>query len=98
MSKCFCGGKRIKLKGKTPEGIEYEYFRCAKCGEEILGINEIHEISQKYKKIKQYSAKITKWGLSLGLRIPAELVKKYNLKNKEELIIIPEEGGFRVVK
>ena len=97
MTDCVCGGKRIKMSGKMPDGIGYDYWRCTKCGEEVLGMKELHEVAQKYKKIKRYSAKTTKWGLSLGLRIPAELVKKYKIKNKEELTIIPEQNGFRVM-
>ncbi|MBI2549529.1 AbrB/MazE/SpoVT family DNA-binding domain-containing protein [Candidatus Woesearchaeota archaeon] len=35
--------------------------------------------------------------MSLGLRIPKELVEKYNLKNEEEVTIIPEEKSIRIV-
>jgi len=97
MTNCFCGGKRIKMTGKTPEGIIYSYWRCLRCKEEVLGMKELHELSNKYQKMRKYTAKTTKWGLSLGLRIPLQLVKRYNIKNKEELTIIPEEKGFRVL-
>lgn len=98
MTRCSCGGTRKKLKGKTPDGITYDYLRCSRCGEEVLGMQELHEVADKYKKMRTYSAKITKWGLSLGLRIPSELVKKYKLKDKEELKIVPEIGGFKIIK
>jgi len=65
--------------------------------EEVLGMKELHEVALRYRKMKKYSAKITRRGLSLGLRIPAELVKRYKIKNKEELTIIPEENGFRIL-
>jgi hypothetical protein len=85
------------MSGKMPDGIAYYYWRCTKCGEEVLGMKELHEVAERYRKMRTYSAKLTKWGLSLGLRIPAELVRKYKLKNKEELKLVPEEKGFRVV-
>ena len=47
---------------------------------------------------KIYNAKISRWGLSLGVRIPAEIVKKINFTNKEEIIIIPLKNGFQVQK
>lgn len=97
ISDCTCGGRRVKMAGKTPDGISYSYWRCKKCKEEVLGMKELHELSQKYEKIRKYSARTTRWGLSLGMRIPSEIVKRYKIKNKEELTIIPEKSGFRVV-
>lgn len=37
-----------ELTAKTPEGVEYKYFRCSKCGEEILNIGQLHNVAQKY--------------------------------------------------
>ena len=97
ISDCTCGGKRIKISGKTPESVNYTYWRCPKCKEEVLGMKEFHELSEKYKILRRYSAKTTKWGLSLGIRIPSEIVKRYKIKDKKELTIIPEKRGFRVI-
>lgn len=35
--------------------------------------------------------------MSLGLRIPKELAKEYNLRDNEEVTLIPEEKGIRVI-
>lgn len=98
MKKCSeCRGKMEGLEAKTPEGIKYDYFRCNKCGEEILSMNQLHNVAEKYRVIKKYHAKLSKWGLSLGLRIPKELVQKYKFKDEEEVAIIPEEGGIKII-
>lgn len=98
MKKCTeCKGEMEELTNKTPEGIEYNYFKCLKCGEEILNMDQLHKIADKYRTIKNYHVKLTKWGLSLGIRIPKEVVQKYKLKDNEEVIIIPEEQGIKVV-
>lgn len=92
-----CNGRMKENQAKTPEGIIYSYFKCEKCGEEIVNMSQLHHVANKYRALKKYHVKLSKWGLSLGLRIPKEIVKKYNLKNSEEVSIIPEKDGIRIV-
>ena len=92
-----CKGSMKELESETPEGIRYKYYRCEKCGEEILTMDQLHEVSEKYRILKKYSVKVSKWGQSLGVRIPKELAKKYHLKANEEIIIIPEKEGMKIV-
>jgi hypothetical protein len=98
MKKCSeCKGKMKELKAKTPEGVEYRYFKCDKCGEEIVDMKQLHDVAKEYRKMRKFHAKISKWGLSLGLRIPKELVRKYNIKDNEEVTMIPEKEGIMIV-
>lgn len=92
-----CGDKMKELVAETPEGFEYKYFKCGKCGEEILNMKQLHNVAEKYRKMKMYHAKLSKWGLSLGVRIPKELVKKYHLKDNEEITLIPETEGIKII-
>lgn len=92
-----CKGKMEELKGKTQESIEYSYFKCKKCGDEVLSMNQLHNVAKKYRELKRYNAKISKWGQSLGLRIPKELVKKYKFENEKEVTIIPEDSGIKII-
>ena len=96
MKKCSeCKGNMKEHKAKTPEGIAYKYYKCPECGEEIVDMKQLHAVADKYRELKKYHAKLTPWGKSLGLRIPNELVKKYNFKG--EVILIPEKKGIRIV-
>ncbi len=98
MKKCSeCNRIMEELIDKTPEGINYKYFKCSKCGEEIVDIKQLHNLAEKYRTIKSYRVKLSKWGLSLGLRIPKELAKKYNLKDNKEVAIIPEEKSIKII-
>lgn len=92
-----CSGKMNEYKAKTPEGIAYSYFKCGKCGDEILNMEQLHEVAEKYRIMKKYHAKLTKWGASIGLRIPQELAKKYNLRFDAEVTIIPEKEGIKII-
>jgi len=92
-----CKGTMVEKTAQTPEGISYNYFKCEKCGEEIVDMNQLHSVAEKYRIMKKYHVKLSKWGLSIGLRIPKEIAKKYNFKDKKEVSIIPEEKGIRVI-
>jgi len=98
MKKCSeCGGSLNELIGKTPESIEYHYYKCTRCGEEIVDMKQLHAVATQYRTLKSYHAKLSKWGLSLGMRIPKEVVHKYDLKNNSEVVIIPEAEGIKVM-
>ena len=95
-----CSACKIKMKelsAKTPEGVIYHYFKCGKCGEEIVDMKQLHNVAQKYREMKTFRAKMSKWGLSLGVRIPKELVKKYHFKDNKEVVIIPEDKGIKII-
>lgn len=98
MKKCFdCKGIMAELEGIDPNGFKHKYYKCKKCGDEVLDMKQLHELAEKYRKMKRYNTKISKWGLSLGVRIPKELAKKYSLKDKEDVYLLPEKDGIRIV-
>jgi hypothetical protein len=86
-----------ELTGAMPDGINYHYYRCERCGEEIVDMRQLHEVAGRYRAQKKYQAKVNRWGASLGVRIPSELARKYSLKEDSEVTIIPEEGGIRII-
>ena len=97
MKKCSCGGNMEEKVDETVDGVQYKYFLCKKCGEEILDMRQLHAVADIYRKMKIHHAKLSQWGQSLGLRIPKQLVEKYNFKPDEEVSIIPEKGGIKIV-
>lgn len=98
MKKCSeCKGLMEELNSKTPEGVGYFYYKCKKCGEEIVDLKQLHQVAEEYRALKKYQVKLSKWGLSLGLRIPKELVTRYNLKENEEVAIIAEKKGIKII-
>ena len=96
--KCYnCGKETMQKVGVMPDGVEYNYSKCPSCGEEILNTEQLREVAQKYREMKKYHAKISKWGSSIGIRIPKELAKKYNLKENKEITLIPEKDSIKLV-
>jgi len=92
-----CSGKMIEKKDITPEGVEYKYFKCTECGEEIVNMKQLHNVAEKYREMKKFTVKLSKWGESIGIRIPKELIKKYKLKKNEEISLIPEKNAIKII-
>lgn len=92
-----CGGEMQELKSRTLEDVEYSYYRCEKCNEEIVDMQQLHNVAEQYRQLKRYQVKLSKWGLSLGLRIPKQLVEKYRLRDNEEVAIVPEKKGIKII-
>ena len=59
-----CGGAMQEAVAKTPENIEYTFNKCQKCGEEIVNREQIHAVAEKYRLLRTYHVKLSKWGLS----------------------------------
>ena len=98
MKKCSeCGLVMKELTAKTPENVTYSYYKCEQCNEEVVDMHQLHEVAEQYRTLRKYQVKLSKWGLSLGLRIPKELVEKYHLKDADEVAIIPEKKGIRII-
>lgn len=98
MKKCSeCGGKLEERTAFTPENVEYSYYKCAACGEEVLNMQQLHKVAEQYRTLKRYQVKLSKWGLSLGIRIPRELVKQYKLKEEDEVVVIPDKKGIKII-
>jgi hypothetical protein len=94
--KCWnCKSVMEEITGMDPDGIAYNCWRCPKCGDEVLTMRQLHDISEKEKKTME--AKISKWGTAVAIRIPKSIVQTYNLVPGKKATIIPEKTGFKVV-
>ena len=87
----------IEKESKLPDQVPYHYHHCTKCGEEVLDMKQLHEVAEKYRRMKKYTAKLSKWGQSIGLRIPKDLLKEYKLKQNQEVILLPEKKAIKII-
>ena len=44
-----CGGNMKEYTNKIPEGVEYNYFKCTKCGKEIVDMKQLHNVAEKFR-------------------------------------------------
>jgi hypothetical protein len=92
-----CGNPTTLKTSKFKDGMTYEHYGCERCGQEFLDMKQLHDVADKYRTQKRLNAKITRWGVSLGVRIPKELVEKYKITEKTEVTFIPEDNGIKIV-
>jgi len=92
-----CKVKMGKVKGKM-NGVEYEFFKCKKCGEELLDMQQLKELGKKHKKMRT-SKEVTfaKWGNSLAIRIPKDIVDEFHLSPGKEAVLFKDKEGIRII-
>lgn len=99
--KCpFCQKAMMEKKKDTikEDGIEFEAYKCSKCGEEIMTMKQLRELASKYRKLKN-AKEITfaKWGNSIAVRIPSDIVQEYNMRVGKHGTLTKEKEGIRII-
>ena len=80
------------------DGISFRAHKCNKCGEEILDMDQLKNLADKYKKLRDAkSVKFSKWGNSLAVRIPKELTEKLALSDGKKAYIIEEKNSLKIM-
>ena len=95
-----CAKCKLEMNEKTAvlkDGVSYKHYQCPKCRDEFLDMKQLHDVAEKYRNLKRMHAKVSKWGTSLGIRIPKDLVKKYGLKSNTDVMLIPDEDGIKII-
>ena len=91
-------GNMEKVIGSIREdNIEFETFKCNNCGEELMDTKQLKVLSNKYRELrKAKEVNFAKWGNSIAIRIPNELIKEYRIKPGRQAIIIGEKGTIKI--
>lgn len=97
--KCLeCKGKMIEKFGEYEPGFTYRYWKCIRCGEELLDMGQLRDAAARWKKFtKTPKTTISKWGNALAVRIPKEIVERQRIRQGERFLILPDKKGFRAV-
>lgn len=89
-----CGGRLAPAKG-IRKGIAYSALKCAKCGEEIMTLDQAASFLDEAQKMKTVT--FSKWGQAVAIRIPVVAVRKYGIALKEKAKLSFEKDGFKVI-
>jgi DNA-directed RNA polymerase subunit RPC12/RpoP len=92
-------GKMKTFVDRIPnEKIDFEFYRCLNCGEEILDMQQLKVLANKYKRLrKAKEITFSKWGNSIAVRIPNDIVKNYKIKSGKHGTIIKEKEGIKII-
>ncbi len=89
----------VEIQGEFgPEKIDFKGIHCPKCGEEFLTMEQLKELGEKHKVWREsQKSTFTKWGNSLGIRIPSELVAALKIKPGRTAYITREKNAIKIV-
>ncbi len=92
-------GEMEKIKDTIKQdGIEFEAFRCKSCGEEIMNMNQLKSLAQKYRKLrKTKEITFSKWGNSIAIRIPSDIANEYHIKSGKHGILTKDKEGIKII-
>lgn len=78
--------------------VPYEAYKCAKCGEEIMTMQQLKSLAAKYRKLRK-AKEITfaKWGNSIAVRIPSDIAQEYNIISGRQGIMTKEKEGIKII-
>ena len=94
--KCPNCHKKMNRGTDTLDGVRYETFRCV-CGEELMDMQQLGRLARKFKKFREAKeVTFSKWGNSIGVRIPKEIVEEYNISSGSHGILTKDKEGIRI--
>lgn len=94
-----CGKKMKKIKDVMPvEKICFEAFECSSCGEELMNMDQLKALANKYRKLrKAKDISFAKWGNSIAVRIPKNLVEELGIQEGGHGLITKEKSGILII-
>jgi hypothetical protein len=98
--KCpICNGEMKKIKeGIKQDSIGLEAFKCESCGEEIMDIKQLKNLAQKYRKFRlAKEVTFAKWGNSIAVRIPNDIVNTYKITSGSSGILTKDKEGIKII-
>ena len=95
---CRKGKMLVHLDKMKSDGVEFEFYRCVNCGEEILDMKQLKVLAGKYRKLrKAKEIMFAKWGNSIAVRIPKEIVDEYRIKSGSQGLITRDKEGIKII-
>ena len=97
--KCSICKKNMKpAKGVIEQdGVEYDFFKCA-CGEELMDMAQLKIVADKYRRLrKAKEVTFAKWGNSIAVRIPSDIVAEFKIKSGKHGLLTKEKEGIKIV-
>lgn len=88
--------ERIKDKIKE-DNMEFEAWKCTSCGEELVNMEQLKALATKYRKLRQArEVTFAKWGNSLAVRIPTEIVEELKIKPGKHALLNTEDEAIKI--
>jgi len=92
-------GKMEKVKDiMEQDGVEFEAFKCSKCGEEIMNMKQLKVLASKYRKLRNAKdITFSKWGNSIAVRIPSDIADEFNISAGKHGTLTKDKEGIKII-
>lgn len=92
-------GRMEKVKDVIEEdGMPFEAFKCNSCGEEIMDMQQLKVLANKYRKLRKAKEVVfAKWGNSLAVRIPKEVAEEYRIKSGRQALLTTSREVIKII-
>ncbi len=80
------------------DGVEFEALQCSNCGEELMTMQQLKVLTHSYRKLRK-SKEITfaKWGNSIAVRIPNEIVQELKITEGKHGLLTKDKKGIKII-
>jgi len=80
------------------DNVGFHAYKCSKCGEELMDMSQLKDLAKQYRELRK-AKEITfaKWGNSLAVRIPNDLVRELNIKEGDHALLKRSKEGLEIV-
>jgi len=80
------------------DAIEYEAYRCSSCGEELMNMKQLKSVAAKYRKLRRAKEIVfAKWGNSVAVRIPNEIIEELKIKVGNHGLIDKDKESIKII-
>lgn len=87
-----------KRDAMKEDGIDFEAYKCPKCGEEIMTMKQLKVLANKYRKLKNAKEiKFAKWGNSIAVRIPTDIAEEFNISVGKHGTLTKDKEGIKII-
>ncbi len=78
-------------------GISVPSLHCKNCGFNLTDDSVLTTALSKLREMMKKEVKVIRIGEGLGIRFPNDVVKNYNLAFGEDMLLVPEADGIKIV-
>ncbi|MFH0752162.1 MAG: AbrB/MazE/SpoVT family DNA-binding domain-containing protein [archaeon] len=86
-----------KMKFDIGYNIEVDSLHCKNCEFNVTDDKKLNEALSELRKKMSKDIKLIRIGEGLGIRLPNDIVKSYNLKKGRIVSLTSEEDGLKIV-
>ncbi len=80
------------------DGIEFEAYKCSKCGEEIMTMKQLKVLANKYRNLRNAKdITFAKWGNSIAVRIPSDIAEELKISVGKHGILTKDKEGIKII-